>query len=388
MTDTPKTHIASRADLRAVLQRAGIARAAADIVAQAGFAALVEQPHIDNEEDLTMSIQTLREKRAEKAAALKALAAKPNFFPKDQTAHDQLTTDLDNVDADIARYQADNEKIAADVHGVPMSQGGFSGGEDLKYLAAFTNVLRNLKDLRARQSLADLNPHNVATGATDPAGGCVVPEFLMSPLMSRAVNANPFRDLVRTINVSSRDIVIPLSNANSTTGWVGEGGPRVGTTEATLHGARPTFGTLYSYVEATEELVMDAAFDIGNWFAMEAGNAMGEAEMAAIISGSGVDRPSGLLADPADHGCRWHARRDGPSLPADRQRLDPGRGPVRSADLHDLRFAGLLSDASLVASSSTTTRSQTKAAVTARRPRKNRCSKPHSGGRPRMRKTA
>jgi len=70
-----------------------------------------------------MSIQTLREKRAEKAAALKALAAKPNFSPKDQTAHDQLTTDLDNVDADIARYQAANEKIAADVHGVPMSQG-------------------------------------------------------------------------------------------------------------------------------------------------------------------------------------------------------------------------------------------------------------------------
>lgn len=40
---------------------------------------------------------------------------------------------------------------------------------------------------------------------------------------------------------------------------------------------------------------MDSAFDIGGWFASEAGNKMGEAEMAAIIAGDGVDKLSGLL---------------------------------------------------------------------------------------------
>lgn len=304
MIDNPKTHITSRADLRAILQRAGIARAAADLVAKAGFAALAEAPNTTDEKDLEMSIQALREKRGEKAAALTKLAAKPNFSnTTDQPIYDSLMAEIDKIDVDIRRYQTAIEKVAADARGVPMAtQGGLSCGEDREYLAAFNNVLRNPRDLRARQSLADMNPRNTASGATDPAGGFVVPEFLMGPLMARAVNANPFRDLVRTINVSSRDIVIPLSNSNATTGWVGEGGTRAGTAEATLHGARPTFGTLYSYVEATEELVMDAAFDIGNWFAMEAGNAMGEAEMAAVISGSGVDRPSGLLLTPPTTG--------------------------------------------------------------------------------------
>lgn len=296
MTDNPKTHIASRADLRAVLQRAGIARAAADIVAKAGFAALVAQPHIENEEDLTMSIQALREKRAEKAAALKALAAKQNFSAaKDQPIFDQLMAEMDALDGDIRRYNAANEKIAADARGVPMARGGFSTGEDREHLEAFKNVLRNPRDPRAVQAMIDLNPRNLATGATDPAGGFTVPELILGPLLGRSVAMNPFRNLVRVVQVNTRDVNFPLSNGNASTGWIGEGATRLDTTEPTLSNCRPTFGTVFSYVEATEELVMDSAFDIGQWFSVEAGLAMGVAEMTSIIAGTGTAQPTGLL---------------------------------------------------------------------------------------------
>ncbi len=297
MTDNQHTIVKSRADVRAILQRAGLARAAADLIAKGGFAALAENPHIENEEDLEMSIQALREKRAEKATALKALVAKSNYsVARDQPEYDRLMNEIDGLDVDIHRYHAANEKIANDAMGVPMARSGaFHSADDREYLDAFTNVLRAPKDLRARAALADLNPRNAASGGTDAAGGFLVPEILLGPLMARAVNANPFRELVRVVQVGTRDVSFPLSNSNSTTGWVGEAAPRPATAEATLSSAKPTFGTLYSYVEATEELVMDSAFDIGQWFAMEAGNAMGEAEMASIISGSGVDRPSGLL---------------------------------------------------------------------------------------------
>ena len=302
MTDNPKTHITSRADLRAILQRAGIARAAADLVAKAGIAALAEASNITDEKDLDMSIQALREKRGEKAAALTALAAKPNFSEaRDQPIYDKLMAEIDQIDTDIRRYQAAIEKVAADARGTPMATaGGFSGAADREHLEAFTKVLRNPKDMRARTALSDFQ--NLASGVTDAAGGFVVPEIILGPLMARATNANPFRELVRTVNVGTRDVSFPLSNSNSTTGWVGEADARTPTTEATLGSARPTFGTLYSYVEATEELVMDSAFDIGNWFSMEAGTAMGEAEMAAIIRGTGVNRPSGLLLTPPTNG--------------------------------------------------------------------------------------
>lgn len=113
--------------------------------------------------------------------------------------------------------------------------------------------------------------------------------------MSRARDANPMRDVVRVVSVASGDVKFPLSNADATSGWVGETDARPATTEPTLDGKVPTFGTNYAYVKMTEELANDATIDISEWFVREAGMAIGEAEMAAIISGDGTKKPKGLL---------------------------------------------------------------------------------------------
>jgi len=42
-------------------------------------------------------------------------------------------------------------------------------------------------------------------------------------------------------------------------------------------------------------MAQDAILDVGDWFTREAGAALGEAEMIAIISGDGSSKPSGLL---------------------------------------------------------------------------------------------
>jgi HK97 family phage major capsid protein len=250
------------------------------------------------QEEASMSIQDLRERRGVIANSLEQLAQKPNFSASiDQPKYDKLMSDLDKVDHEIGAYQRQNERIVAAARGVTRNT-----ADAQEHLDAFKTFLRSPKDMRAQQALRELDVRNLSTGATDPAGGFLVPELLLEPLMARAVNANPFRDLVRVINVASRDIVIPLSNSNSTTGWIGESGTRALTAEATLVGARPTFGTLYAFVEATEELVADSVFSIGDWFAQEAGAAMGEAEMAAVISGTGTNQPSGLLLTPPTTG--------------------------------------------------------------------------------------
>jgi len=62
MTDKPQTYVNTRAELRAILQRAGLARAAADTIAKAGLTALSEETHTSDEKDLEMSIQDLRER--------------------------------------------------------------------------------------------------------------------------------------------------------------------------------------------------------------------------------------------------------------------------------------------------------------------------------------
>lgn len=287
--DTP-TIVHSRAELRALLQRAGLARAAADLVAKGGWPALADAPNPHQNEDLEMSIQAIRERRAEKASALQQLVGKKNFSATDQKTYDSLMADINQIDAEARRYQDTIERIAGKA-----SVTGLTDQASDEHSRAFTSFLRSPKDMRVRQSLADLDFHNAASGGTDPAGGFLIPEIILGPLMQRAVSANPFRSLVRVVQVETRDVNFPLSNANASTGWVGESATRTATTETTLGNAKPTFGTLYSYVEATEELVMDSAFDIGSWFSIEAGLAMGVAEMTAIISGNGTDKPTGLL---------------------------------------------------------------------------------------------
>lgn len=172
--------------------------------------------------------------------------------------------------------------------------GAFQSPDDRQHLDLFTKMLRNPKSQQVKADLAELE-QKTASGATGAAGGFAIPSVLMTPLERRIANGNPFRGLVRGVTVNTRDVSFPLSNGNSTTGWVGENASRPATTEATLIAPKPTFGTLYALVDASEELVMDAAFDVASWFVAEAGDAMGDAEATAIVSGNGTDKPTGLL---------------------------------------------------------------------------------------------
>lgn len=62
----------------------------------------------------------------------------------------------------------------------------------------------------------------------------------------------------------------------------------------------PTFGVNYAYVSMTEELANDAIINVNEWFEREVGMALGEAEMAAIISGNGTKKPTGMLNVPPE----------------------------------------------------------------------------------------
>jgi HK97 family phage major capsid protein len=280
----------SRAELRGILQSAGLSRAAADAVAKGGWSALSDDSNPQDTKDLTVSIQDLRERRATHSASLASLAAKANWNEaRDKPKYDALMNEIAEIDQEVKRAQDANERIAK---GVVATVGNRDSQE---HVEAFTNFLRAPKDMRNRQALMDIDFRNTAGGGTDPAGGYLIPDLILGPLMRRAVNANPFRDLARVVTVGTRDVNFPLSNSNSTTGWVGETDTRDATAEATLANAKPTFGTLYSYVRASEELVMDSSFDIANWFSEEAGDAMGAAEMTAIITGNGTNKPTGLL---------------------------------------------------------------------------------------------
>lgn len=207
---------------------------------------------------------------------------------------------VEAVDSHYTTKSAELERrIAAVETKANRPGGGFTAKaaetpEAKEHLDAFTAFLRAPKDQEVKAQLAAIE-RKTASGATDPAGGFLVPEVILGPLLRRVSSGNPLRQIVRQVLVQTRDVNFPLSNGNSVSGWIGENATRTDTAEATLTNVKPTFGTLYSLVGASEELMMDSVFDVASWFIGEAGDRMAEAEATAIVSGNGSDKPTGLL---------------------------------------------------------------------------------------------
>lgn len=206
--------------------------------------------------------------------------------------HDEISQEKD------ARTMLDDRsprKETVDLRRRPLGVDAVARNEtDDPHTKAFANWLRSPTSEGRKIQLAEAEKR-LASGLTGAAGGYAIPEQLITPIQTRARDENPFRSLVRLIQVSSGDVKIPLSEGDAASGWIAEGGTRTATSEPTLAEKVPTFGTVYSLVSMTEELAMDAAVDVAQWFAEEAGRAFGEAEMNAIISGDGSAKPSGLL---------------------------------------------------------------------------------------------
>ena len=178
--------------------------------------------------------------------------------------------------------------------------------EDRQHVEAFTSWLRNPLSNQARSRLVEAENaaiaasgiRNIATGVTGPDGGHVVPAPVTQEIERRIVNISPIRAISRVTPVTSTLTKFPIDRQGTGSGWAGEGGTRTATAEPTLDLRTPSWGMVYCYVQATEELVADGAIDIAQWLTESASIAIAAAEGAAFVSGNGTNRPTGFLSGP------------------------------------------------------------------------------------------
>lgn len=253
-----------------------------------------------------MNIQQLETRRREiRDEARAALQKMKDGTPKKdldrlEAEHDALMQEYDTVadqiedirnGAEARQMQADRE---ARRPGMEPGEARTGGNEADEHTGAFTDWLRAPMSSRAKADL-DRFETRAASSLTGAAGGHVVPEIVAGPILSRARDANPMRSVVRVLTVATGDVKFPLSNADATSGWVGETDTRAATAEPTLDAKIPSFGVNYACVKMTEELANDSVINVTDWFEREVGMALGEAEMASIISGDGSKKPKGML---------------------------------------------------------------------------------------------
>lgn len=128
----------------------------------------------------------------------------------------------------------------------------------------------------------------------DIEGGYLVPTQLHNEIMRKIIEVSPMRALARVVNISGRGLEVPVQDANATAYWVNEGGTN---TQSNPNFNRINIVAHKAAVEMkiTQELLGDAAFDMGAEIVAHAGRLLAAKEGAAFVNGTGVNQPQGIL---------------------------------------------------------------------------------------------
>lgn len=143
-----------------------------------------------------------------------------------------------------------------------------------------------------QQRLIDRKEVNLSSGASGEFG---VPESISRDIERLELQFSPVRRLVKVERTSTGDFKKLVNIRGATAGWVGESDPRSATNTSLLREVTPTFGELYAYPAITEWAMDDIFFNARDWLIEEVAQQFAQLEGAAVISGDGTNKPTGML---------------------------------------------------------------------------------------------
>lgn len=130
--------------------------------------------------------------------------------------------------------------------------------------------------------------------ADDTAGGFLAPDRFVAELLKNLVLFSPLRSVARVASTAAGSVILPVRTGAITASWVGETqqrpetSPSYGQVEMPVH-------ELACYVDVSNKMLEDAAFDVASDLSRDFAEEFGRAEGAAFVNGDGVKKPVGVL---------------------------------------------------------------------------------------------
>lgn len=234
----------------------------------------------------------------------------------DKSTAAELATKLEKIDADVSKFAALKSQIEKEHEfqreRIEMLEARASNPKKTvvdqihdEHMNAFTDWIRAKGAPEASARLGALQQKAAANAETKTLaiavpshGGYAVPEQIAREIERMELLYSPVRNLVKVVQANTSDYKELVNLRGAEAGWVGETGTRAETATPLLREVVPTQGELYCYPKASEWLLDDSFFDIQSWLAEEAAQTFAVLEGAAVISGSGTNRPTGMLNTP------------------------------------------------------------------------------------------
>jgi HK97 family phage major capsid protein len=149
-----------------------------------------------------------------------------------------------------------------------------------------------------RRGREALNPDEAKSlrVSDDTAGGYIAPDEFVAELDRNVVLFSPVRQVARVRPTGAGAVLTPKRTGGMTAAWVGETSARPETT-VTFGQNRFPVCELAAYVDVSNAMLEDSAFDIASLLAFEFAEEFGVAEGTAFVNGASVLSPTGFMQD-------------------------------------------------------------------------------------------
>jgi HK97 family phage major capsid protein len=149
---------------------------------------------------------------------------------------------------------------------------------------AFASYLRRGRDHMTADEVRALN-------TTDD--GAVVPETFIAELIRNLVEMSPMRQVARVMQVSGSPVLLPKRTGELTAAIVAEGADAA-TTEPTYGQQSVTVYEARCFVDISNALLEDSAFDMSSELAFDFSEEFGRLEGQMFVNGTGSGQPQGF----------------------------------------------------------------------------------------------
>ena len=201
---------------------------------------------------------------------------------------DQLETDLKAARTDAAKTTKRIDDLELKF-GRP-GNGSHTSEQDVEK-KAFGTYLR-----RGRDALGDVETKALRI-ADDVAGGYLnAPDEFVKEILKNVVEMSPVRQVARVTQLSTSGARIPKRTGRPTGQWTEEIEDRSETESAYGQVAIPAHEAS-AYVDVSQQLLEDAAYDVGSEVAADLAEEFARLEGQAYVAGDGVKKPSGFMVD-------------------------------------------------------------------------------------------
>ncbi|QLC23653.1 phage major capsid protein [Parasphingopyxis algicola] len=222
-----------------------------------------------------------------------------SFAAMEEAPHEEAAPpDGDTATDEQADEQSPAEKVAEHIAAVKRWMDAHTVAAARPALGGTKSMPRGEGDFTARYLRRGLETgleRKSFDGTTGPAGGYAIPQEIDAVIDRTLNDISPIRSIANVVKVGSAGYRKLVTTGGTPSGWVAETAARPETATPDFAEIAPPMGELYANPAASQAMLDDAAFDVEAWLASEIAAEFAQAEGAAFVNGSGVDRPRGFL---------------------------------------------------------------------------------------------